>query len=303
MSQTKNYYKILGVEKTATFAEIKKRYRELAKKHHPDVNNSSQKAENNFKILSAAYQVLSDKKKRKEYDQQASYRKSTSSRQDRQRSWTDPGDDFNFRGQRTEYQDDFRRTTTEEEQKYDPDFPTRGFDLQFMLELPLVTIALGGTVPYSYEKYVQCQDCEGTGSDSEGTCATCKGKRLVVQQATVDVKVPPGVGDKFTLRIPNEGGEGKNGGPPGDLLIQFITQPHPRFKRRQSDIYAEVPISRELAEKGGSLEVELLDSVQTIRIEEDTLTGEELRIPGQGAGINWGKKRGDFIVKFKIEDE
>ena len=302
MGQTKNYYKILGVEKTATSAEIKKRYRELARKHHPDVNNGSKKSENNFKILSAAYQVLSDKKKRREYDQQTAYRKKSPPQRDRRGSWADPGADFN-RGRRTEYREDFNRTTAQEEQKYDPDFPTRGFDLQFMLHLPLATVALGGTVPYSYEKYVHCLDCEGAGSDGSATCAACKGKRLVVRPVTLDVRIPPGVGDGFVLRIPDAGGAGKNGGPPGDLLVQVCMQKHPRFKRVRNDIYAEVSISPELAEKGGALEIETLDTVQTIQVDEGTLTGEELRIPGLGAAIHWGKKRGDFIVKFKIEDE
>ena len=304
MGQTKNYYKILGVEKTATFAEIKKRYRELAKKHHPDVNNGSKKAENNFKILSVAYDVLSDKKKRKEYDQTS--RRRPQPQRPPGGGWSDPEADFDFGrkgGQRTGQQSDFRQTPPEEEQRFDPDFPSRGFDLQFMLDLPFATVALGGTVPYSYEKYVKCLDCDGTGGDDSGPCPICKGKRLVVEAVTLDVKIPPGVADRYTLRIDNQGGEGKNGGPPGDLLLQICMEKHPRFKRVKDDIYAEIAISQELAEKGGPLEIETLDSVQTIQVEDGTLTGEELRIKGQGAAILWGKKRGDFVVKFKIADE
>ena len=302
MAQTKNYYKTLGVEKTASAAEIKKRYRELAKKHHPDVNNGSKKAENNFKIISAAYNVLSDKKKRKEYDQ--TYRRKTQRRRPPGSAWSNPEADFDFgRRQRTDQQGDFRQATPEEEQKFDPEFPSRGFDLQFMIDLPLIIVALGATVPYSYEKYVKCVDCDGTGSDESGECPVCKGKRVVVKPVTIDVKIPPGVADRYTLRINNEGGEGKNGGPPGDLLLQVCFQPHPRFKRVKDDIYAEIPISPELAENGGPLEIETLDSVQTIQVEDGTLTGEELRLPGLGAAILWGKKRGDFVVKFKIEDD
>ena len=302
MAQIKNYYKILGVEKSASFKDIKKRYRELAKKHHPDVNNGSKKAENNFKIISAAYNVLSNKKRRREYDQ--SSRQQTRPRGPGANAWSDPASDFDFSGrQRTGQQGDFRQATPEEEQKFDPEFPTRGFDLQFMIDLPLVTVALGGNIPYSYEKYVQCPDCLGTGFVDSEECSVCKGKRLVVEGVTVDVKIPPGIGNLYTLRIPNAGGEGRNGGPPGDLLLRISAEKHPRFKRLKNDIYAEIFISPELAEKGGSLEIEMLDSVQTIEVEEGTLTGEELRIPGQGACINWGKKRGDFVVKFKIEED
>lgn len=302
MATTKNYYKTLGVEKNASFADIKKRYRELAKKHHPDVNKGSKKAENNFKIISAAYNVLSNKKSRLEYDQ--TYRQQTRPKRPASGGWSDPSNDFDFSGRpKTGQQSDFRQTTPEEEQKFDPEFPTRGFDLQFMIDLPLVTVALGGTIPYSYEKYVKCMDCEGTGFVDSEECLVCKGKRLVVRGVTVKVKIPPGVADRYTLRIPNEGGEGRNGGPPGDLLLQVCSRPHPRFKRLKTDIYAEISISPELAETGGSLEIETLDSVQTIEVEEGTLTGEQVRLPGLGAAILWGKKRGDLILKFKIQDD
>jgi len=301
MGQTKNHYKILGVKKSASFADIKKRYRELAKKHHPDANNGSKKAENNFKIISAAYTILSDKKKRKEYDQ--TYQRKSQPRRPPGSAWSNPEEEFNFRRERTGQHGDFRQTPPEEEQKFDPEFPTRGFDLQFMIDLPLSTVALGGTLPYSYEKYVKCLDCDGTGSVDENECPACKGKRLVVAPATVEVKIPPGVADRYTLRINNEGGEGKNGGPPGDLLLQVCMQAHPRFKRVKDDVYAEIPISPELAEHGGPLEIETLDSIQTIQVEDGTLTGEELRLPGLGAAILWGKKRGDFVVKFKIEED
>lgn len=302
MATTKNYYKTLGVAKNASFADIKKRYRELAKKHHPDVNSGSKKAENNFKIISAAYNVLSNKKSRLEYDQ--TYRQQTKPRSRGSNAWSDPSNDFDFSGRPNNgQQSDFRQATPDEEQKFDPEFPTRGFDLQFMIDLPLATVALGGTVPYSYEKYVKCMDCEGTGYVDSEECPVCKGKRLVVEGVTVEVKIPPGVANNYTLRIPNKGGEGRNGGPPGDLLLQICSQPHPSFKRLNTDIYAEISISQELAEKGGSLEIETLDSVQTIEVEEGTLTGEELRLPGQGVCINWGKKRGDFIVKFRIQDD
>lgn len=300
MRQAKNYYKILGVEETASFAKIKKRYRELAKKHHPDVNNGNKKAENNFKIIAAAYDVLGNKKKRTEYDQ--TRRRKPQSERPSGDEWSD----FNSRRRRTNQQDDFRQTPPEEERKFDPEFPARGFDLQFMIDIPLATAALGGTIPYNYEKYVKCGDCGGTGgpgAGNPGTCPACKGKRLVVGATTLNVKIPPGVADRYTLRIDNEGGEGKNGGPPGDLLLQVHMQPHLRFKRAKDDVYAEILISHELAEKGGPLEIETLDSVQTIEVEDGTLTGEEFRIAGQGAAILWGKKRGDFIVKFKIADD
>ena len=171
-----------------------------------------------------------------------------------------------------------------------------------MVDVELVTVALGGTISYSYEKYVQCENCGGTGESSEKSCKECGGKRQVVREVPLEVKIPPGVADQTVRHIQDEGGEGINGGPPGDLFLKICTKPHPVFKRKKSDIYAEIPISPELAEKGGTLDIETLDSVKTIEVEEGTLTGEELRIPGEGAAILWGKKRGDLIIKFAIVD-
>jgi molecular chaperone DnaJ len=163
---------------------------------------------------------------------------------------------------------------------------------------------MGGTVPYSYEKYVNCAECEGTGLlEEDEPCAHCGGKKQVVEEVTVDIKVPPGVADQYTIRNKHMGGEGKNGGPPGDLFLKVNTLPEPGFKRVKNDIYSLVSISLSLAEHGGSLDVKTLDSTTTIEVEEGTLTGEEQRIPGEGAAILWGKKRGDLIIKFIVEDD
>ncbi|MEE9258664.1 MAG: DnaJ C-terminal domain-containing protein [Nitrospinaceae bacterium] len=299
----KDYYKLLEISKDASQADIKKSYRRLARKYHPDRNKGSKKSEAQFKIVSEAYEVLGNKKKRKAYDQRPAHR----TRQTRT-NWDQPGGrygyDYGTHQQEREYREPFSRTATEEPPPPDPDAPRGGFDLQFMVDVPFETVALGGTIPYSYKKYVNCPSCKGTGDNGDGTCADCDGKRWVVDSVTLNVAIPPGVADQYTLRIQHEGGEGMNGGPPGDLFLKVCTQPHPRFKRKKNDIFAEVPISAALAEKGGPLKVEILNSVKkTIQVEEATLTGEEYRIVGEGAAIMWGKKRGDFVVKFLVEEE
>jgi len=298
-----DFYKILGIDKNTPLKEIKKRYRELARKHHPDTNQGSKEAEERFKVISQAYDVLTNKKKRLEYDQQQAREKRAANRGPRRSSWAHGDGDFDFgggpgtghRGPR----DDFRQAT--EEQPHDPNLPTRGFDLQFMVEVPIDIVAIGGRMPYSYEKYVRCRTCDGGGEAGGSECGGCRGARQEVRPVTIDVAIPPGVADHYTLRIPGEGGEGKNGGPPGDLLLKVVTRPHPLFRRVRNDIHTEVNITPELAEHGGPLEVETLDSVKTIQVEEGTLTGEEYRIPGEGAAILWGKKRGDLVVKFRID--
>jgi len=303
MAHTTNrdYYKILGVTAKTPKNELKKKYRELAKKYHPDSNEGSKEAEDKFKIVSEAYEILSDSKKRKEYDRQRNYRKQSRSRPSSQPNWAqEPPGGFGHRPGENEqsYQEPFAA----EPEPVDPDMPTSGFDLQFIIDVPLPTVALGGTIPFTYEKYVKCQDCDGTGIQNSNECLTCQGKQLVVRSVTLNVKIPAGVADQYTLAIIKEGGEGKNGGPPGELFLKVNTQPHPHFKRIKNDIISRVTITKNLADEGGSFEVKTLNGTKIIEVEEGTLVGEELRIRGEGAAINWGKKRGDLIIKFDIKD-
>ena len=298
---TRNYYKILGITQKTSKADIKKRYRELARKYHPDTNAGSKTAEDKFKIVAEAYEVLSDAKKRKEYDRQQSYQKRAPRRPTGQPNWNSPPGGFG-KGPR-DSQKGYEEPFAQEPEPIDPDMPTSGFDLQFMVDVPLPIAALGGTIPYSYEKYVRCEICEGTGAQGSDECSECQGKQLIVRPVTLDVKIPPGVADNYTLAFIKEGGEGRNGGPPGDLFLRVCIQPHQKFKRVKSDIIHEVTISSRLAEEGGPLEVETLNATTIIQVEEETLVGEELRVPGEGSAISWGKKRGDLIIKFNIEED
>lgn len=307
ISSDKNYYKILGVNQSATAEAIKKRYRKLAKEHHPDTNAGSKKSEDKFKRVSEAYEVLGNEKKRQAYDRQFSQNQGSSgaSRRRRRRAKSDKsryGYGYDESGARSEYREPFPGEGFQGEVSIDPDFPTRGMDLQFLLNVPLVTAALGGKVSLPYEKYVNCSQCGGTRKVAGPECSECRGKRQVVKEVSIDVNIPPGIVDQYTLRIENKGADGRNGGPPGDLLVKVCIQDHPNFNRIKTDIYSEVIISSELAEKGGDLEVVTLDSIKTIPIEEGTLTGEDYRLPGEGAAAPWGKKRGDFIIKFAVAD-
>ena len=304
----KDYYKILGVAQNASSKDIKKRYRDLAKEHHPDTNQGSKKSEENFKIISEAYSTLINPKKRKQYDRMRANGFGTSRPRSHSRNARpDWGDEYDFgrqysrQGPREEPRDPFGRAGFQEEPEMDPDFPTRGFDLQFLMDVPFVLAALGGSLPFYYQKQVTCPDCTGTGSNAEEfECSTCKGTQRVIEDAKLDIDIPSGIVDQYTLRIPDKGGAGRNGGPPGDLMLKICIEDHERFKKVKSDIYAEIQISPELAESGGTLEVETLDSRQMIEVEEGTLTGEEHRIPGAGSTEPWGKKRGDFVIKFHI---
>jgi len=311
VSAQKDYYRILGVAKSAKMKEIKKAYRDLAKKHHPDINQGSASSEEQFKLISEAYTTLSDAKKRKQYDQMRAEgaRAPGGGRGGRPGGYNNWQGAYDYARQYTRQgpRDGFGESGPrpgagfDEEAPIDPDTPTRGFDLQFMIDVPFVVAALGGTIPFHYEKYVTCPECNGSGlNEEQDECMVCKGSQRVVDQAVVHVEVPGGVPDQYTLRIRDEGGCGRNGGPPGDLLLKVCIQKHPHFRRVKSDVYADVAISPELAENGGPLEVETLESVQTILVEDGTLTGEEHRIAGAGFKERTSKKRGDFVVKFHV---
>jgi molecular chaperone DnaJ len=301
----RDYYKILGITAKTPKKDIKKKYRELAKKYHPDTNQGSKEAEDKFKIVSEAYEVLSNALKRKEYDRQRSYKTQSRAQPSGGRpAWDrEPPGGFGRRpppgGNEQYYQEPFAA----EPEPVDPNMPTSGFDLQFIIDVPLPIVALGGVIPYSYEKYVKCQDCDGSGMQGDDECPVCQGKQLIVRSVTLNVKIPPGVANQYTLAIIKEGGEGKNGGPPGELFLKINTLPHPKFKRIKNDIISEVIISRKLADEGGTLIVETLKGSKSIQVEEGTLIGEELLIPGEGAAISWGKKRGALIIKFNIEED
>ena len=303
-STNRDYYKILGITTKTPKKDIKKKYRELAKKYHPDSNQGSKQAEDKFKIVSEAYEVLSNALKRKEYDRQRSYKNQSRPQPSRSRTTWDQEPPGGF-GRRTPPggNEQYRQEPfAAEPEPVDPNMPTSGFDLQFIIDVPLPIVALGGIIPYSYEKYVKCKDCDGSGMQSDDECSVCQGKQLVVKSVTLNVKIPPGVANKYTLAIIKEGGEGKNGGPPGELFLKINTLPHPNFKRVKNDIISEVTISKQLAEEGGTLKIETLNGSKIIQVEEGTLIGEELLIPGEGAAISWGKKRGPLIIKFNIEE-
>lgn len=308
LSVEKDYYKILGVEKSANAKTIKKKFRALAREHHPDANRGSKRSEEKFKVIAEAYEILSDLKTRKSYDKmrtggvRGQGRRSSAGRG----NWQDPfdfGRQYQRREPGPESQRPFSEQTFQEEPEFNPDLPTRGFDLQFLVDVPFVLACLGGTLPFQYERHVTCTACQGTGNDSaQETCPQCEGATRVVESTTQTVTIPPGVQDQYTLRIPALGGAGRKGGPPGDLLVKVCIQPVPQFKRVKNDIYSEVSIPRDLAENGGFLEVETLEAPRRIEVEENTLTGEEYRIPQAGAFEPWGKKRGDLIIKFRVRE-
>ena len=331
----KDYYEVLGVSKNASDAELKKAYRRAAQKYHPDRNPDDAEAEEMFKACKEAYEVLSDARKRAAYDQfgHAGVDPSMGGGAGAGAggfggaSFSDIfgdvfGDIFGGGGGRGG------------QRVY------RGADLRYNLELTLEEAVRGTTVKIRVPTYVSCKTCGGTGArkgtrpttcttcgghgqvrmqqgffsvqqtcprcNGTGTivsdpCTDCHGEGRIREQKTLSVKVPAGVDTGDRIRLANEGEAGENGGPPGDLYVQIHVKEHPIFKREDSHLYCEVPISFTTAALGGELEVPTLDGRVMLKIPPETQTGKLFRMRGKGIKPVRGGPVGDLLCRVVVE--
>jgi len=261
-------YDILGVAKTATPDDIRKVYRKLARKHHPDVNPGNAEAEATFKKISAAYEVLSDEKKRAAYDEFGD---------DALKGGFDPDKAREYaRWQNTRQQ---RQTRYAEDGPIDFDFaemfgrqsrgPTRGGDMQASVEIDLR------------------QAIEGTelAADLPG-------------HGTVRVRIPKGADTGSLLRVPGKGSPGRNGGPPGDLVIETVLRPHPFLRREGLDLHLDLPITVSEAYNGASVDVPTFEGPVVLKIPPRTQQRAKLRLRGKGVPKKDG--RGDMIISLDV---
>ncbi len=329
-----DFYKLLGVEKNASEAEIKKSYRRMAMKFHPDRNKDDpEQAESKFKAVKEAYEVLSDPKKRAAYDQfgHAGVDQTMGGGPGGFGGGADFGDIFG-----DVFGDIFggggggrRRSNVQ-----------AGADLRYNLELTLEE-AVGGTeATVKVPVLVSCTECHGSGAkkgSSPVTCSTCQGHGQVrmqqgffsVQQTcptchgsgkqikdpcrkchgqgriqenkTLSVKVPAGVDTGDRIRLAGEGEAGVNGGPSGDLYVQVQVKDHAIFTRDGANLYCEVPISFPTACLGGVLEVPTLDGKVKLKIPAETQTGKLFRLRGKGVKPVRGGAVGDLLCRVQIE--
>jgi molecular chaperone DnaJ len=328
----RDYYEILGVGRDAAEDEIKKAYRKLALRHHPDRNPGDKKAEENFKEASEAYQVLSDPDRRNQYDRfgHAAFDQMGGG-----------AGGFDFGGQAFEdlfgdlFGDFFGSSRGRGRQR-----ARRGEDLRLDLELTFEEAAFGvekvvrvprmgacdacsgrGTKDGAPRATCQacrgsgqirfqqgffsiaktCGTCGGQGSVIKDPCRSCKGTGLVRTVRQVNVKVPAGVDTDTSLRLRGEGAVGANSGAPGDLFVVIHVKPHPFFKRDGVDVICEVPISFTQAALGVEVDVPTLDGKISLTIPAGTQPGHTLRLRGKGIADLRGYGRGDQIVEVSVE--
>lgn len=326
----RDYYEVLGVERTVTEVELKKAYRRVAMKYHPDRNPDNKEAEEKFKEANEAYEILSDSQKRSAYDQYG-------------HAGVDPqmgGGGFGGGAGFSDIFDMFGDIFGDTGGRRGRSGAQRGHDLRYTLDLTLEEAVKGKEVTIKVPTYVGCKTCDGSGAKAGSTpetCKTCGGHGQVrmqagffsVQQAcpdchgsgkvikdpcpdchgegrvqetkTLSVKVPEGVDTGDKIRLSGEGEAGSMGGPAGDLYVVINVKKHSIFQRDGRDLYCEVPISFPDAALGAELEVPTLDGRVKLKIPEGTQTGKIFRLRGKGIKPVRGGSVGDLLCKVIIE--
>ncbi|MER2041124.1 molecular chaperone DnaJ [Desemzia incerta] len=334
----RDYYEVLGVSKGASDDEIKKAYRKLSKKYHPDINKEAD-ADEKFKEIAEAYEVLSDANKRAAYDQYG-------------HASTDPnfgagggfgGGGFGgsgFGGFEDIFDSFFGGGGRA---RYNPNAPRQGEDLQYTLDLEFEEAVFGKQSTIRYNRKQECETCHGdgakpgtspvtcskcsgtgsinverntplgriqtrsvcdvcngTGQEIKEKCPTCVGAGHVKDRHTVKVTVPAGVEDGDQMRLSGQGEAGKNGGPYGDLYVIFRVKPSKQFQRRGAEIYYEAPIHFVQAALGDEIQVPTVHGKVKLKIPAGTQTGTTFRIKGKGAPRLRGTGQGDQHVKVNI---
>jgi DnaJ-class molecular chaperone len=319
---TRDYYQVLGVSRSASADDIKTAYRKLARKFHPDLNPGDKAAEERFKELQEAYDVLSDPENRKLYDQHGANWKAVKQGggapppgwQGRRPSGTgqaggqaggfDSGD-FDFSGfgvgggagggfSSDIFEELFSRSGRGRTRR-----SARGQDVEAELEISLEEAHRGVRRTLQMQVAETCPTCNGTGEKDGQACPTCGGAGQVLKPKTIEVNIPAGVRDGSTVRVAGQGGAGGNGAKAGDLLLHLRLRPHPRFKVLGDDLEVELPIAPWEAVLGAKVEVPTIDGRVELSIPPGAQSGQRLRLRGQGLNKRKGG-RGDEYVRLKI---
>jgi molecular chaperone DnaJ len=324
----KDYYEVLSVNRDASDEDIKKSYRKLAMKWHPDRNPDNPKAEEHFKEAKEAYEILSDAQKRAAYDQYG-------------HAGVDPsaaagaGAGFgNFADAFGDIFGDIFGGSRSRSKVY------RGADLRYNLEVSLEEAARGtetriripafeecgichgsgakpGTSPTTcttcsghgqvrmqqgfFSIQQTCPRCHGSGKIVASPCTACQGAGRVKQHKTLSVKIPSGVDEGDRIRLSGEGEAGVNGGPPGDLYVVIHIKPHTVFQRDHNDLHCEMPISFTTAALGGEIEIPTLDGSAKIKVPAETQTGKVFRLRGKGIKGVRSSAHGDLMCHVMVE--
>ena len=341
MAEKRDYYEVLGIQKGASEDEIKKAYKKLARKYHPDMNPGDKEAEEKFKEVNEANEVLSDPEKKARSDQFGF-------------AGVDPnygagagggayGGGFDF-GDLGDIFGSFFGGGFGGGQRRNPNAPQRGESIRASVSVSFTEAAFGCEKSVTLERSEQCPTCKGNGCapgttpeicpDCHGTgtvqtrrqtpmgvfasngpcrkcggtgrlihqpCPDCRGTGAVRKRKTIKVNIPAGIDHGQTISLRGQGNAGRNGGPAGDLLITVMVQPHELFRRDGVDVFCEAPITFAQAVLGAELEIPTIDGKVKYSIPEGTQTGTVFRLKGKGIPVLNGRGRGDQYVTVTIE--
>lgn len=332
MATKKDFYEVLGVNKDATEDEIKKSYRKLAMKYHPDRNPDNAKAEEQFKEAKEAYEILSDSQKRAAYDQYG-------------HAGVDPsmgaGAGFAGGGFSDAFGDIFGDIFGGSRGQQRSNV-YRGADLRYNMEISLEHAAKGTETKIRIPVMATCESCKGSGAKSgksastcgtcgghgqvrmqqgffsvqqtcpkchgtgktiakEDECISCHGDGRIKQHKTLSVKIPAGVDEGDRIRLSGEGEAGVNGGPTGDLYVVIHLKQHDIFQREGAHLHCEMPISFSTAALGGEIEVPTLEGSAKMKVPAETQTGAVFRLRGKGIKPLRANEHGDLMVHVIVE--
>ena len=327
-----DYYQTLGLQKNSSDAEIKKAYRKLAMKYHPDRNPDDKTAEMKFKEAKEAYEVLSDNQKRAAYDQ---FGHAGVNNQSGMGGGFNPGDAFNdifgdmfgdiFGNARGQRRQSSAQRGADLRYELDHELEQAVFVEKIKINIPSLigcdTCAGSGAkkgtqatrclrcegrgsvrVQQGFFTLQQtCTECRGVGQTIKDPCIDCSGSGRVQKERAISIKIPPGVDQDDRIRLSSEGEAGMKGGPPGDLYVDVNIRSHPIFKREGSNLFCEVPISFTKAALGGTVEVPTIDGAVNLTIPTETQSGEVFRLRGKGVQSYRDRVLGDLFCNIQIE--
>jgi DnaJ-class molecular chaperone len=309
----KDYYKVLGVAKEATTDEIKKTFRKLARKYHPDVNPGDKKAEEKFKEINEAYEVLSDPEKRKKYDTLGPNWQEQFGPQFNRRTYTNPANayrtsplDFDSNsgfsdffealfgrsnagggGASTRGQETFRKRV--------------GDNIEQPVEVTIQEAYLGATRTFNIQSTEVCPVCRGTGDVSGRACVNCSGQGMLTNVKRLQVKIPAGVDAGSKIRVAGEGQPGIGGGPRGDLYLVISVKADAQYERKGEDLYTDVEVELVTAMLGGEVPVPLPDGRKLVlTIPPETQNGRLFRLSGKGMPRLRGEGSGTLFARLKV---
>ncbi len=329
-----DFYILLGVERGASLNDIKRAYKRLARRYHPDINPGDRVAEAHFRRIAEAYETLSDPDRRRRYDAHGS-----TARVEAAQTFGFEGFDFSARVSGDEaptfgdlFAEVFRRRPATS------DRAERGADLHHTLSLSFEQALKGGPHTIAVTRQDRCRVCRGsgwrdvpetrcihchgagvlksarghmvfskpcphcggTGRVGRTRCAACGGQQIEVRAETVAFNVPAGLADGARIRVPGKGHVGRNGGEPGDLLIDLRVAPHPVFRRDGDDLHVTVPIAVHEAALGAKVDVPALEGTARLRVPPGTQSGQRFRLRERGIPSPRDGRRGDLVVEVRL---